>query len=939
MRESHVRHGSRLSARLAAGLAALLLLGAVESSAASLPPRFRFRTLESGRIRVHFHAEVEGPARRAMALALEVLPRLEARYRVSVPSLDVVVHDANDSPNGLATVFPYPYVEIRTASDDGADSGPTESWLRLVITHELTHIVHIEQAGGIYGFGRRLFGRAPFLFPNALQPTWFIEGLAVREETRGTAFGRGRHVLTKMVVDEAARSGQLERIDQATLGLDEWPLGNAAYLFGEEFLSFVEKRLGDVSTRDIAVSHAASVRPYLDDRTFRKVTGRSLTALWREFARERAAGLPAQTTGLGTTSTLLTKRGTVQIGPRLSPDRSLIAYTSRTLDRLGEIRLMRRDGSEDRRLTSRLSGGALSWSRDGVSIVFDETNQFMKFETRSDLHRVEVATGRRTRLTSGLRASDPDVGPGAGRTNPPVVFVQRFPDRSELSVLTGNRSPRRLTTSPPGTEWSHPRFSPLGDAIVASRLLDGFSDLIVVDPVTGDLIPLTHDRAVDAEPAWVDDRTIVFRSDREAESFRLFLVSREGSGIRRVAGSPGNAFAPEVDVPTGTLFFAHYSARGFDLAQAPFIEGDAAGEYVDGFPRNTEEPPPFDGEAQPYRSLNSLRPRFVSPYLEVVSHEWRLGLATATFDPLLRTTYGLAGSWGTKVSKPNLLGYLRYDRFTPTFSVLARAESSPLGPSTRDLKEARITADFPLERSALRSQTVGMTVRRRRQQVATDRLDTGVLSVGWVLDSTRRYPMSISPQDGVRLRAAATRELAALGSDLDFGKIILDARAYTKLGPTVLASRLGGGWTYGPRVPRKAYSVGGLASPALLDPVGDEPAVLRGYKAPDGTDASRSGKKVAFGNLDWRIPLAHPQRGIRALPFFLRHLHLTASLDAAVVATDRLNLGSARVGASLGLGADLLLGHRLPLTIQGGIGQGLTRDGGTVPWFSIGFPF
>ena len=202
-----------------------------------MPPRFRYQTLHSGRLKVHFHAEVEMPARRTMALALEILPRLEERYRVRIPSLDIVVHDAKDAPNGLATSFPYPFVEIRTASPDGADSGPTESWLRMVVTHELTHIVHIEQAGGIYGFGRRLFGRAPFLFPNALQPGWFIEGLAVREETAGTTFGRGRHTLTKMVVDEAARSGQLERIDQATPGLDAWPLGNAAYLFGEEFLS------------------------------------------------------------------------------------------------------------------------------------------------------------------------------------------------------------------------------------------------------------------------------------------------------------------------------------------------------------------------------------------------------------------------------------------------------------------------------------------------------------------------------------------------------------------------------------------------------------------------------------------------------------------------------------------------------------------------------
>lgn len=133
--------------------------------------------------------------------------------------------------------------------------------------------------------------------------------------------------------------------------------------------------------------------------------------------------------------------------------------------------------------------------------------------------------------------------------------------------------------------------------------------------------------------------------------------------------------------------------------------------------------------------------------------------------------------------------------------------------------------------------------------------------------------------------------------------------------------------------------MGGLASPAFLDPVGDQPAVLRGYDTPEITNPSRYGKTLAFGNLDWRISLGHPQRGIRALPFFLQHLHLTASLDAAVVSQGTLDFGSARVGASLGLGTDLFVGHRIPVSLQGGVGFGLTRDGSTVPWFSIGFPF
>lgn len=929
--------------RTLAGTFLLLWLAAPVVRAASVPPRYRFQTLESGKIRVHFHTEVAEAARRTMALVLEILPPLEERYRVRVPGLDIVVHDASDSPNGLASSFPYPLVEIRTASPDGADSGPTESWLRMVVTHELTHIVHIEQAGGIIGLGRKVFGRAPFLFLNAQQPTWFIEGLAVREETRGTAFGRGRHTFTRMLVDEAARSGQLRRIDQATLGLDLWPFGNAPYLFGAEFLAWLEGKYGDLVARDVALARASSLRPFLDP--FQRVTGVPLQKLWLEFAQDRVTGVATNSPVPITKPTRLTTRGTVQTSPRLSPDGARIAYTSRTLDRLGEIRLMKADGSDDRRLTSRIAGSALSWSHDGTSILFDETNQVLKFESRSDLHVVDARTGQRRRLTDGLRASDPDYGPETGPDST-IVFVQRFADRSELSLLNlRDGKVRTLTHSAPGVEWSHPRFSPRGDTIAGSRLDRGLVDLVVVDPENGSVRELTHDRAVDADPSWVNDEKLVFRSDREASTFALFVINRDGSGLMRVVGGAGvggraiNAFTPEIDAGTHKVLYATYSAQGYDIASQPFEIGPTPGPFVDPFPDNVAEPRPFAGEARGYSAVRALAPRFVTPYAELASDEWRIGLATASFDPLFRLAYGVAGSMGTKTSRPNVLSYLRYDRFTPTLTAFLERESSPQAGARRDLLEGRFTMDYPIERSALRSQSLALTLRRKREETPAQRLDSGIVAIVWSLDSTKRYPRSISPQDGVRLRVAATRELKALGSDLDFGKLIVDTRGYVKAGPIVLASRLGAGWTFGPRVPRRAFAVGGLINSSLLDPVGDEPALLRGYEAPLPIQASRFGTRIAFANLEARIPLAHPQRGVGTLPLFIRRLHLSLALDGAVVSTNRLDASSARIGASAGLGSDFLLLNRLAVTIQGGVGRGLTRDGQLVPWFSIGLPF
>ena len=185
---------------LAVAVALVLAFGSGVEPAA-FPTHYRFRSLSNDRLTVHFHQGLEARARLAAALATELLEAQQARYDVELGRVHIVLSDDQDSPNGFATPLPYPLVSIRAVAPDGTDSfGNYGSWLRLVLSHELAHLVHLEQARGLLGFGRRVFGRAPFLVPNALTPTWMIEGLATYEETEATAFGRGRDPDSRMVL-------------------------------------------------------------------------------------------------------------------------------------------------------------------------------------------------------------------------------------------------------------------------------------------------------------------------------------------------------------------------------------------------------------------------------------------------------------------------------------------------------------------------------------------------------------------------------------------------------------------------------------------------------------------------------------------------------------------------------------------------------------------
>jgi outer membrane protein assembly factor BamA len=210
------------------------------------------------------------------------------------------------------------------------------------------------------------------------------------------------------------------------------------------------------------------------------------------------------------------------------------------------------------------------------------------------------------------------------------------------------------------------------------------------------------------------------------------------------------------------------------------------------------------------------------------------------------------------------------------------------------------------------------------------------VEAAWTYSGARQYPYSISPVEGVRLRAAALVEDPALGSDVALTKLTADARAYRRLlGETdALALRLGGGGTVGQPSFRQSYAVGGFPDSSLLDVVRTNQSVLRGYPRNAFT-----GRSFVHANLEYRFPLAHPQRGWRTVPLFVRHLHAAVFLDAAHAWTGRFALEDLKTGVGGALGADVYLGQGLPLTVTAGVARGLATRGETQVYFRTGLSF
>jgi TolB protein len=177
--------------------------------------------------------------------------------------------------------------------------------------------------------------------------------------------------------------------------------------------------------------------------------------------------------------------------PAWSPDGTRVAF-----HRNGEIRVVDRDGRNERRLTKRAPGlhwpaSFPAWSRDGTRIAFSGTR---------DLYTVAVASGRLTRLT-----------------------------RSQQSWL-GNHT----------AAWS-----PDGRTIAFSRSTDAFNNDIFLMRADGtNLRRLTRSQGTDGRlgeelmPSWSPDgRTIVFVSNRDG-NWELYAIGRDGRGERRLTATP-----------------------------------------------------------------------------------------------------------------------------------------------------------------------------------------------------------------------------------------------------------------------------------------------------------------------------------------------------------------------------------------------------------------
>lgn len=931
-----------------------LAMATARPAAAQVRPDLDWRTLTTEHFRIHFTPELAELARRTAHNAETAWSQLARELVPPRGPVEIVVADNVDFSNGYATPFPTNRIVVyaRPPVEEMALRNHAD-WNRVLITHELTHIFHLDRVRGIWALGQRVFGRAAPLFPNSYAPRWITEGLAVHYETRLGGGGRLAGTEFPLYARAAALAGELPPLDALSLESPGFPGGNRAYIYG----SFAVTRADSADMRAYVEAASGRIIPWRHDANAREAFGVSFTQRWRawrdsvtraESGVTAAAGGPAAGAFTPDPAATLTTHGFTARFPRFTSETTLV-YLANDAKRVTGLYRLTHEGPRER--LGRRNSVDISTPLDARRTVQGELDFRDPYSLRSDLFRGD-GLGRR-RITRDERLSSPDAHAATGR----IVAVRTDPGTTSLVLMDPDDDlfARDVARGTLDRTWAEPRFSRDGRRIAAVRWERGGRNSVVVMDTAGRTVRTFAPRGprltIVSSPVFEPgDSTLLFVSDHEGRPFVYRGDVRTGA-YGRVWTSATGLNTPDVSPDGVRVAAVELRAEGYHVVIRP-----TPGAVPLALPARDTLPDP-------------LRPLTVAPAdtfaREAKYAPWRL-LEPMWWLPVVANTDPGTIAFGGMTGATDVVG--RHAWSAEAMLERGRQEwSGRLSYAYAGLGVPVIYADVASDwdHSVIRTTTgafagyLGQRSQRASVDVVFDRPRVRLSSyavVGGEVEafSFRSYPGVLLPQLGndALLRTTFTQALqgtvgfttmqrptnAVSASDGVTGSVTHRERLgvgvqYEDVPETIVAMSAAKslplpGYSHHVFAVYGAYGVTGHRTTSALDVGGVSGSsleilpgvVLGGSRRTFGvrgfSGGTLLGVRAAAASAEYRMPLALVGRGVKLLPVFLQKMSVTAFGDAGsawcefevansficdAASLQRRTIGS--VGAELGVDA------------------------------------
>ncbi len=943
----------------------LLVLATVPARAQLLAdPRVPWQTADSAHFRIHYRAAQRAQAEAVASAAERVYPRVTQALQWEPRSrTELVVYTEVDLANGFTTPLPFNLIGVFLAPPDEGELLDNSPWLDLLLVHEFTHAVHLDQVRGAPRVLQSIFGRLPWFIPNLFQPGWVTEGLAVYDESDPAA-GRGR---LKSPLFEAWLRAERARgfLALAEINADGRALPLAKeYLYGAYFFEFLARRYGRDKIAAYVDQSSGNLVPRLKSNPV-EMTGKTMDRLWDEFLADLAAQVDARAAPLLAQPETLGPR---RLGPLFKlasvaamPDGSTLAVVDGGLHAPHLVRLPAEGPPQplvkvnaDAHLDVAPDGGVLLTQPDICNTLYLAYDVYRLRGER--LEQLTNCAHLRRAVQAGPEIAALQLDDGRTRlvrlaaeptATPEVLFAPT--DGTELLDLAAAPDGRHLgLITHRGADWrivefdlEHPGLPPrtlLRRAAPMQGLEQGPAGIEVIADVDG------------VYNVWR------LRGDRLER-----LTHTHTAVVAQTGTAADGALTTVVLAPQG--YALHRLANPTTLQSVPADDTTTAGAAVTSDTRGA--PPPFDpgpvpepatvlGDGQPYAAWRSVYPRSWLPAAFADRGLSAVGASTAGADALGWHQYAALLEWET--SQKQLLGSVEYlflgsHGLALSRTLQARAWAGSGNDEQTTVYDSHVKAQwlslFPWDRLERRvAFGVGAALDRIEQvDVASDSsthpqdqrllaalVDIDTSNSNWTSEGLNRGLHATLLYESYRPFAHDTSPDAPA---YDGGMLRTDLRGYLPLGRSVLALRWTEALASGSTQP---FQLGGATDQVLqLGPVLDNRQLsLRGYR---GDEPKLIGSNARVVSTEWRLPLADIDRHAMVPAVGIDRLSAAVFFDVGGAWNEGRGPDRWRRGVGVELLGEIKLLYALGLQLRLGLASGLDEPRSTQAYLKIGRAF
>ncbi|MDD5456019.1 MAG: hypothetical protein PHV30_03185 [Candidatus Margulisbacteria bacterium] len=198
---------------------------------------------ETEHFNIYFNDKTRYVADQAFDIVEDIYKSVSTELKYSPrDKVELVFSDLSDLANGSADYFSQTIV-IEVSSAPTNELGPfKKSALYNIITHELTHIIHLGMnysSEALYRLTKRLTSKG-FLYPQ-----YIAEGYAVYNEKLLAGGGRLYNSYFHEYMMAFAKYHDFPKLSQlANRSMLRWPQGNGPYIVGAEFIDYLADQYG-----------------------------------------------------------------------------------------------------------------------------------------------------------------------------------------------------------------------------------------------------------------------------------------------------------------------------------------------------------------------------------------------------------------------------------------------------------------------------------------------------------------------------------------------------------------------------------------------------------------------------------------------------------------------------------------------------------------------